>query len=234
MKSNARLPNTPNASNLEALQLKSLSCFDLDHTLLKGNSSTQLGFYLYRQGIFSCSTLLYMLGIYGLHKCGCISVVAMQTRIFKHLFAGIQSDLIHKYAAQFLDQYFDQMVYMPALKCLREAQAAGQYTVILSSSPDFLVKLIADRLGVDAWDATAYGLDAERRFTKIERFVLGEDKARYMTALSQKLGIAKQAITAYSDSILDLSFLQAAGSAVAVNPDHSLKVLCRRNQWPIL
>lgn len=232
MKSKTRLLSIPNVSNLEITQL---SCFDLDHTLLKVNSSYQFGVYLYQQGMFSYTLLLYLLCLCGLHKWGLLSVETLQNKIFARLFAGVKRDSMQAHAVAFLDQQLERHLYIPALKRLREAQgAAGHYTAILSSSPDFLVQLIADRLSVDAWDATAYAVDADQCFVRIERFVLGEDKARSMRALSHKWGIAQEATTAYSDSILDLSFLQAAGRAVAVNPDRALRTLCRQTQWPIL
>ena len=117
---------------------------------------------------------------------------------------------------------------------LETAKEFGHYTVILSSSPDFLVKHITNRFEVDEWGATEYTLDQEGNFCSIRRTMEGEVKANYIHELVQKRGIPKDKITAYSDSHLDLPFLKAAGKAIAVNPDRTLRKICKKNNWKII
>jgi phosphoserine phosphatase len=114
------------------------------------------------------------------------------------------------------------------------AQQCGHYTVILSSSPDFLIKPIADKLRVDAWESTSYAVDKDHRFCDISRLMQGADKAVILEEIRQQHGVAPQNVIAYSDSHLDLPFLQAAGRAVAVNPNRKLKAACRLHGWKVI
>ena len=162
-----------------------VSCFDLDHTLLQVNSSFRFGAYLYKKGVFSFFAMLYLAGCYVLHSLHLISIPTLQNLIFKKLFLGRSYSEMHEHAHAFLDEYFYRILYLPAITRLQQVQQEGQYTVILSSSPDFLVKLCADRLKVDAWAATEYALDQNNCFSKISTFMLGEDKAVYLKNLGE-------------------------------------------------
>jgi HAD superfamily hydrolase (TIGR01490 family) len=214
--------------------IEELSFFDLDHTLLSVNCSFQFGIYLYRKNFFSFKQLLYVLCCYGLHKMGLLSISQIQMRIFKSIFLGASQDQVEKYAFSFVDEFFDKIQYTPAVKRLKEAKVMGHYIIILSSSPDFLVRLLAQRFEVNAWQATCYEVDENRQFSKISHVFLSDDKAHYVENEGMSRGIAKQQMSAYSDSILDLSFLKATGKPVGVNPDRRLKAICKRNQWEIL
>lgn len=221
-------------SSLRTKELKNMSFFDLDHTLLHVNSSFRFGVYLYKSRVFSAPTMFYLAGCYWLHSMRAISIQTLQQLVFKKLFLGCSYAVMYAYARSFLDKHLDEMLYLPAIRCLQQRQEDGHYTAILSSSPCFLVSLIAERLGVEEWGATEYALDHNQCFARISRFMLGPDKARYLIDATRRLGIPIKNVTAYSDSHLDLSFLQAAGTAVGVNPNKTLHLICQKNHWPIL
>ncbi len=229
MRSNKKLQNFPKSCNSQRI-----SCFDLDHTLLRGNCCRFFGSHLYRHGFLSVFNMLYSLSCYCLHKQGVFSIADLQRKIFQRFFLGLSQTVIQAQVKQFLDIHLNELIYPPAMERLRQAQRAGHCTVILSSSPGFLVGALAERLGVDVWDATEYAVDKNHCFCSIEYFMLSDDKADFIESLTQHLGVTKQVVTAYSDSILDLSFLQTAGQAVGVNPDRALRAHCLQNNWPII
>lgn len=211
-----------------------ISVFDLDHTLLKVNCSYYFGTYLYKRKIIASGTLIYLLTCYSLHKLNIISMKTLQHHTFKVFFQGKSKIEFQQYVKDFLDIAFDQMLYLPAVEKLRCAQAEGHHTAILSSSPDFLVEIIAHRFGVDEWSATKYKVDQNHRFLSITSVMQGADKAKYLQAMSQCLNIPKEMTTAYSDSHLDFKFLEAAGNAVAVNPNRVLRYKNRKKKWHTL
>lgn len=234
MKLNKKSEHWPKKSESKSASYSHVSFFDLDHTLLKVNSSFKLGVYFYQKKFFSTLNMLYLSGCYGLHKIGLFSIPQVQQKIFRHLFLGTHSSVIAPLAAVFLDEHFEKMLNLPVVQLLRQAQEAGHWTVILSSSPDFLVKLIAERLNVDAWESTRFEVDRNKRFCRISRMLLSQDKARYVGQVGKRWGIAREKMTAYSDSILDLEFLESVGCPVAVNPDRALRAVCKQNDWLVL
>lgn len=211
-----------------------LSVFDLDHTLLTVNSSYHFGVYLYRQNFFSFPSLLASLCYYAYHKLFGMSVQKLHKKTFQMLFKGVSAEELQKHAAVFLEEQLTKKFYKPALERLREAQEKGDYVLILSSSPDFLVKPIAEWLGVDAWQATIYAVDDCGRLSHLASILEGQDKADYLAHLIKKMNISSSSITAYSDSHLDLPVLKMAGKAIGVVPDFYLKRICQEKGWEII
>lgn len=214
-------------------QLHQISIFDLDQTLFTDNSSFRFGIYLYRKGILSLSALFFIFGCNFRYKLGWLTIAGLHQSAFNRLFLGRNAELISGQAETFLDEFFDRLIYLPAFKKLQEAKQAGHVTIILSSSPSFLVEPIAKRFKVDRWDATHYSVDKNSCFSDISQLMLGEDKAQYIEQLLQ-LGASRKNITAYSDSHVDLPFLQAAGNAIGVNPNSKLKAICKEKCWTII
>ena len=105
---------------------------------------------------------------------------------------------------------------------------------IFSSSPDFIVAPIARRLQVDYWVASRYQTNKAGRFQNIATIVQGQEKARLLRNWVHSLGLDLSDSIAYSDSIADLAFLSAAGHAIGVNPDRSLRALCRKEGWEVI
>lgn len=213
---------------------RKVSLFDLDHTLFKENGSYQFGIYLYRQKIFSFPSVLYYAGCYALHKIGCLSMHNLHERIFNSLFLNKSARQFMQLAEAFLKEKFNSMLYSPAVQKLEEAKRAGHFTAIFSSSPDFLVSLIARRFNVHEWVATSFLQDENNNFSELCEVMEGNVKTHYLHVLSQKLDILPGDFTAYSDSYCDLPFLEAAGTAVGVNPDKKLREICKKNQWQII
>lgn len=125
-------------------------------------------------------------------------------------------------------------MYHPAVQRLKQLQSEGVYTLILSNSPDFLVRSFALRFGVDEWGGSSYGVDKDGMLCTISNLMEGKDKAEYCLSLAARLGVLRSCLQAYSDSYLDLPFLEAAGRAIAVNPDKKLNRISQERNWEIL
>lgn len=139
--------------------------------------------------------------------------------------------LLMKFAEEFVDLYLEKNIYFPAWEKLRWAQHRGHYTCILSNSPSFLVRIIAEKFQVDAWEASEYLVDKDLKLCQIQKILQGEEKACYVEEVINRLGIHKEKSTGYSDSYLDLPFLYSVGRAVVVNPDSKLKQVADRLSW---
>jgi phosphoserine phosphatase len=216
------------------LQHDAASLFDLDHTLLKVNSSFSFGKFLYRRGLLGPAQLLRLGLVYFLHTIGIFSITSVHKIVYKSLFHGRSSSFFDNEVNLFLEENFDGMLNEPVIERLKSAQAKNHFVAILSSSPEFLVKAMANRLGVSHFDASVYAVDEKLHFLRIDRLVQGKDKALWAAAAAQNQSISKSNISVYSDSILDLAFLESGGIQVAVNPDRKLRKLCRLHKWEII
>jgi HAD superfamily hydrolase (TIGR01490 family) len=211
-----------------------LSAFDLDDTLIQGNSSASFCRYLHQQGVLPFSTVLQAVFYSLRHRFLGMTLAELHHSVFNKMLRGKPFEMLEKYLDKFVHEYLQKSVYMPAFTRLKRAQELGHYTMILSNAPNFLVERFAKALGVNAFHATEYAVDENRCFKKIRRILEGKDKARQIQKIAEKLGIFWEHITTYSDSILDLEFLQVAGNPIAVNPDKKLRAFSVKNQWSII
>lgn len=230
-----KLPDFQSLIHLPASHtFTAISLFDLDHTLLRVNSSFEFGKFLYCRGVFSKSLMLKLAGIYALHKAGLISIQVVQNKIFKLIFAEKSLDFFLELATIFVHHHLDTLLYEPAYRKLKSARDQGEFVAILSASPDFLVNLISQKFEVQFIEASTYSIHPNRKFSHISRFLVGRDKAAYSALCSQRLGISQQNISAYSDCISDLPMLEAAGKPIAVRPGKKLNTICKNRGWEVI
>lgn len=211
-----------------------ISAFDLDHTLIQGNCSASFCRYLYREGALPLSIVMHSI-LYSLrHRFFGMSLAELHHSVFNKVLRGKPFAVLEKYVDKFVHEYLEKSLYMPAFLRLKRAQQLGHYTMILSNSPSFLVEKFAKILKVNAFHATEYIIDENRCFQTIKRILEGKDKAHLIRSIAKKFGIFLEQITTYSDSFLDLEFLEASGNPIAVNPDKKLRAISVQKQWSII
>lgn len=211
-----------------------ISAFDLDHTLLRVNSSFHFCKYLCQRGYVPRWKLFFVFSYTIQHLLGLLSTKDLHNLAFQRFFFGLNPVDVQRWVDEFLHRYFNHYLYLPAIEVLQKSQEAGDVTMILSSSPNFLVEPIAKKLNISLWYATEYAIDKDCRFCHISHIVLGDEKKQKIDELRQQLGSAGTVVTAYSDSHLDLPFLLAADIRVGVNPTRQLRAICQRNHWKII
>ena len=97
--------------------------------------------------------------------------------------------------------------------------------MLATTTPDDMIRPLADRLGFDDVVATRYGVDGDGRYdgTIDGEFVWGKGKLRGGAGLGRRAGgVDLDESWAYSDSYYDDPLLGAVGHPVAVNPDPRL------------
>lgn len=211
-----------------------LSLFDLDHTLIQSNSSYRFGRYLYRRNLLAFRTMLSLVFAYIRHSYFGLSLFDLHRHSFQILCAGRPKAEFTALVDEFLDEYFEALLFPPVVERLRACQEAGHHTVILSSSPDFIVERVAQRLGASEWHASEYAVDDRGVFSHVESVMDGARKARWVESIQLRLGLAKEQVAGFSDSLLDLPFLEATGHPVGVGSAKKFREFCRQRQWEFI
>lgn len=121
-----------------------------------------------------------------------------------------------------------------ARQLLDEHRAAGRATVLATTSPDHLVRPLAERLGFDDVVATRWE-QADGRFTGelASRLVWRRGKLDSVREWAADHDIDLGSAWAYSDSWFDAALLAAVGHPTAVNPDPRMVGLALLRGWPI-
>lgn len=154
--------------------------------------------------------------------------------VFDRFLKGFSLETLEKHLDGLIEKMLPYTLYEPAYKELMAAKKRGDYPILLSSSPDFLVRKFAEYFGIEVWEGTVYDIDKERCLCKIAKLIVGKTKKRCLQEIKKKLGISKEQIVVYSDSHDDLPLLMEAGEAVAVNPDRKLAKVAKLFNWRVI
>jgi HAD superfamily hydrolase (TIGR01490 family) len=220
--------------NLKTRKFKRLVVFDLDHTLMKVNTSYCFVKTLYRQGILSMGILLRAALIKLRFYTSSMTLEGVHNLVFDRMLKGFSLETLEKNLDTLMNRLLPGQLYLPAYQELARAQNQGDYTALLSSSPDFLVRRFASYFGIDSAEGTVYGIDRKRCLCKIARLMVGTQKRGCLLALQKQLGIPREHVVVYSDSHDDIPLLMEAGEAVAVNPDRKLAKFARQQSWRVI
>jgi len=110
----------------------------------------------------------------------------------------------------------------------------GRDLVIATTSPDYLVRPLAEALGFDDIVATRYAsTDGVFDGSVDGHYVWGKGKLTAVREWVEANGVDMAESYAYSDSWYDLPLLKAVGHPVAVNPDPRLAVAATARRWPV-
>ncbi len=215
-----------------------LTLFDLDHTLLHGDSDQLWCEFLMDRGVLPREAFDarnremardYALGL-------------ASAQAFCDFYIGT---LAGRSAADWLvwrDEYFVQRV-APRISDAAHAlvarhRDAGDRVVLTTATCRFLSEPSAAHIGIGELIATECELDAQGRFSGRSRGTLNMREGK-VTRLHEWLGARRLALadfetTLYSDSINDLPLLDAVDHPVAVDPDVRLTEAARRRSWQVV
>ncbi len=111
---------------------------------------------------------------------------------------------------------------------------AGQRVWLVTATPVELARIISRRLGLTgALGTVAESVDGVYTGRLVGELLHGPAKGHAVRALAVTEGLDLRRCTAYSDSVNDVPMLSAVGTAVAVNPDASLRDVARARGWQV-
>ena len=215
-----------------------LTLFDLDNTLLCGDSDFEWSQFLMEKGVierrqFETRTLEF----YEQYRAGTLDI---------HAFLDFQLKPLSRHKRQYLDQWhkdFMRIKVRPMMidagkKLLSTHQNAGDICVIITATNSFVTAPIADEYGVKFLIAT----EPEHVNGEFTGRVTGVPCFREGKIVRLKSWMADQDwtwenfehTTFYSDSLNDLPLLTLVKNPVAVNPDDTLRSHAEQHGWSIL
>ncbi len=207
-----------------------LVLFDLDDTLLAGDTEAEWVTFMIKNGIVKDESFLEKMATFTTnYRNGRLDIFEYSNFLLGPL-SGIKimdfKEKVEEFSKKVVKKLSDETTYNllnrhSSDKCL-----------ITSGTLSFLVKEISNELGVDH----CFGTDAEITNGSYTGKVLGnpnfsEEKVR---RIKQWIGDRSfEEIYAYSDSIHDLALLEFSDFPVAVNPDVQLLEKARQRDWKI-
>ncbi|MFQ5642698.1 MAG: HAD family hydrolase [Thiogranum sp.] len=211
-----------------------LALFDLDNTLLDGDSDYLWGCFLAEHGIVDGETHeSENQRFYDQYLEGSLDIREFLRFQLKPLATHKRAQL-EKWREQYLTEKIDPILLPRARALLDRHRAQGDQLLIITATNRFITEPIAMRYGVDQLLATeAEIIDGEYTgaVSGIPCFQGGK-----VERLKQWLERENQTLEGswfYSDSHNDLPLLEQVDHPVAVDPDDKLEAHARAMGWPV-
>lgn len=215
---------------------KSAAFFDLDRTLIRGSANFPLAWAAFKAGHVPKRQLLHDAINAATFLLGGASderSARLRERILLAV-AGVPVTDLVALGETFIPRLAASVMPEARLELDRQL-AEGRDRVIVSASPIEIVDQIAQTIGLEGAVGTRGEIRDGRYTGKLTgEFCYGTGKVTAVRQLAAERGYDLATSVAYSDSISDIPFLEAVGSAVAINPDKALRRIARERGWQVI
>ncbi|MDZ7663644.1 HAD family hydrolase [Thiohalophilus sp.] len=212
-----------------------LAIFDLDNTLLDGDSDYLWGRFLVEQGRVDGDTYeRENHRFYEEYRRGQLDIQEFLAFSLKPL-SEIPPTELSELHRQFMESEIRPRITRPTRDLLARHRAKGDFLLIITATNRFITAPIAEELGVDDLLAT----DPEQIDGRYTGRVSGipcfrEGKVERLEQWLKQTGLNLADSWFYSDSRNDLPLLERVAHPVAVDPDETLTDHATARGWPII
>jgi HAD superfamily hydrolase (TIGR01490 family) len=214
-----------------------LTLFDLDHTLLQGDSDVLWCEFLMDEGVLDRETFAARnADMEARYKAGTVDAQA---------FAGFYVGTLQGRSAaeweplrqRFLREVVTRRVTTPAVELVHRHLHARELVVMTTATNRYITELTAQYFGIPHLLATEPEL-ADGVFTGRTTGTLnmrgGKVERLHAWLAARGESLADFNSTAYSDSVNDVPLLEAVDTPVAVDPDPRLAALAQERGWRVI
>lgn len=213
----------------------SLAIFDLDNTLIGGDSDHAWGEFLCKKGIVDTDAYRRANDyFYEQYKSGGLDIHEYLNFALLPL-AQNEITQLKAWHEEFMQEMIEPIMLPKAEALLQKHRDQGDFLLIITATNRFVTQPIADRLGVDAILAT----EPEMKDGSYTGHVEGtpcfqHGKVERLHTWLADTGHDLEGSYFYSDSHNDLPLLELVNTPVAVNPDELLENRAKESDWQIL
>ncbi|VAX12038.1 Phosphoserine phosphatase [hydrothermal vent metagenome] len=212
-----------------------LAIFDLDNTLLDGDSDYLWGRFLSDEGLVDEESYeIENKRFYEEYKAGVLDIFEFLAFSLQPLSEHSMEELavLHE---KFMNTIIRPRIPPAARQLLEKHRKNGDFLLIITATNLFITAPIARELGVDDIIATDAEIKNERYTGKVEGVpCFREGKVTRLEQWLKQQGQNLAESWFYSDSHNDLPLLERVSHPVAVDPDETLADHAKARGWPIL
>ena len=219
----------------EASKPGAVAFFDMDGTLVRGQTPVLLVKFMWRAGAVS---LVFLLGTglwFFAYKLGLVKPTRRVREKAAGVFKGRSLEEVEVAMTRFAQEVLVPRLNRQVVGALREHMAKGVRVVILSAALEPVVKALGRELGVEDCVGAACEISHGRYTGRIDGPVPhANEKTRVAAGFMSRAGALAKDCWAYGDHDTDLPLLRWVGHPVAVNPHPGLLAAAQKAGWPIL
>ena len=214
-----------------------LAIFDLDNTLLAGDSDHRWGEFLCDVGLANAEAFRQKNdAFYANYQAGSLDMTAYLDFVLAPL-SGLTRVEVRALQRQFVADCIEPMLLDKAFDLLNEHRIKGDTLLMMTATHAVVAEPVAARLGFEHWLGSGVGIHNDRYTGKAEGNPCFQDgKVDHLADWrSRHPDIADpDDCWFYSDSHNDLPLLSAVEHPVAVDPDDTLRAHAEASDWPIM
>lgn len=219
-----------------------LAIFDLDNTLLGGDSDHAWGEFLIHAGLVDADEHRRRNdAFYQQYQQGGLDMHAYVEFAVRPI-AGMAPEQCRRLQTEFLERFIQPMRLPQAEALVRRHREQGDHCLVMTATNRFITEPIVRLFGVHSLIATELEqLDGvftgrvagQPNFRQGKVSNLGQWLERH-NARDDTTPLSLADSIAYSDSFNDLPLLREAAEAVAVDPDEKLRAEALERGWPVI
>lgn len=206
--------------------------FDVDGTLLKKTSDIFIINELYRRRIIRLRDIIRFYYYNFLHKANLLDID--QVKKFLKFLKGVKKDEAERIVRDSFNKKMKHNISRIMINEIKMHKKKRHIVVLISNSPEIIVKRFKDYLNADMIECTRLELKAGVYTGRIIRFCYGLYKNSCILNLKNSIGIDMKNSYFYSDSFSDMPMFNMVGNRVAVNPDLKLRIYAKKHGWRII
>jgi len=212
-----------------------LAIFDLDNTLLNGDSDYLWGQFLVDQDIvdaeyYASSNAKF----YADYRQGTLNIFEFLNFSLAPL-AAHELKQLHLWRDQFIEEKIKPIVLPAAADLVDKHRDAGDTLLVITATNQFVTAPIVALYGIDNLLATVPEMIDGRYTGRVDGTPCFQDgKVKQLDTWLEETGLTLHDSWFYSDSLNDLPLLKKVNNPVVVDPDETLERVAREKQWPVI
>lgn len=216
---------------------RQLALFDLDNTLLAGDSDHAWGEFLISKQLVDAATHRSVNDrYYQQYREGNLDIHGYVRFTLQPIMALSKSQRLALHA-EFMRNTITPLYLPKADALVAKHRDRGDLTLIITATNEFITEPIAQRFQVEHLLATALEMEADRftgRIAGTPCYQIGKVEKLEQWLQTQSSGLTLNNATFYSDSINDLPLLERVANPIAVDPDSQLQQEATARGWEII
>ena len=211
--------------------MNELLIFDLDNTLLAGDSDRNWGIFLAEQKVVESSYLDESEKFYNNYYDGSLDIDGFLSFCLKPLIEN-DMDYLLKLRQQFIEDKIKPIITQPGKEIINHAIENGKTVVIATATNDFVTRPIADLFNVQRLIATEFEIKNQQFTGKvIGTPCFREGKLNKVQKWVDDNNFDLSRASFYSDSFNDLPLLEKVKTPVIVDGDDKLVEIGKNRDW---
>ena len=210
-----------------------LAIFDLDNTLIKGDSDHAWGEFVCEKGLVDIQTYRKKNdAFYDDYMKGTLDI-SSYLRFSLSTLKGRKLEDLNKIREEFLKKHIEPLKLSKAIELLKMHRDSGDYLLIITATNSFIANPIADMLEVD----DVLSREAEIKSGAYTGEPLGipcfqEGKVQRLKVWLKENSYSLKNSFFYSDSHNDIPLMKIVDNPVAVDADEKLNTYAFEKNWP--